>query len=161
MAGVLGALALVATPATTCPPAPALSYAPADVGWSTLILSALALAAGIACIGVLGGTLRWSADDRAPLRPLWMALIMLGFAASAAGFYLANANRVHDRAVDAWIIRVAHAPHECMVATGMSPSLTASTTPLSIQLGAAALALIALGVAGAVIERRRGAKVRD
>lgn len=148
-------LALAALPAATCPQVPMLSYAPGDVGWGAVALSLVDLAAGVACVGVVGSILHWSADDRAPLRPLWMALIMLGFAASAAGIYIAYANHAHTQAINAWLSQLAQAPRSCATGISMTPSLTASTISLSIGLGSAALALIALGIAGAVIERRR------
>jgi hypothetical protein len=138
-----------------CPPVPALTYAPAAVGWQVVVLSGLDVLMGIACIGILGSILRWTADDIAPLRWLWMALIMLGFLASSAGLYIAFANKVHSQAVDNWLAQAAHISRDCITTASMSPSLMASTTRLSIELGGAAITFIALGVLGAAIERRR------
>ncbi|HEX9055920.1 MAG TPA: hypothetical protein VF818_00170 [Ktedonobacterales bacterium] len=143
--------------ADPCPAVPALSYAPADVGWWPIVLSALDLVAGVACIGIVGNVLRWSSDDRAPLRPLWMALIMLGFGTSAAGLYIAFANKAHTQAVDAWLIQASRFSRDCVASASMSPNITASTTMLSIKIGILALVIIVLGIAGAAIERRRGA----
>lgn len=139
----------------TCPPVPPLSYAPTNVGWAAVLVSAVDVAAGVACIGIVGNMLRWTADDHAPLRWLWMAFIMLGFLASAAGLYVSFANRAHAMAVEAWLTKAAQASPQCVASASMSVNLTANTTTLGIQLGGVALALIALGVVGAIIERRR------
>jgi hypothetical protein len=135
-----------------CAP-PSLSYAPWDVGWAAAVLCALAVGAGVACIGLVGGRLRWTADDRAPLRPLWIALIIAGFTASAAGLYVAFANQAHAHAVAVWVVQSSRA---CLMIAGRSANLTVNTLPLSLDLGVAALALIALGVGGAVLEWRLG-----
>lgn len=135
-----------------CTPVPRLSYAPWDVGWAGTLLAAVALAAGVAGVGLLGNILRWTADDPAPLRPLWMALIVLGFVASAAGIYLGLANQAHIRAVQTWLIV---SPAACIQAMSKSPNFYTTSVGASLQLGAVAFALIALGVAGAAIERRR------
>jgi hypothetical protein len=163
MMGMLSTLALhvAGSPlaaSATCPAAPALSYAPWDVGWVAALLSLVSLLAGIACIGIVGNLLHWTADDRAPLRPLWMALIALGFTASAAGLYIGLANRAHVIAVDAWLLRAAQASLTCLKSQSASPNITASTVTLSIQMGALAIVLIVAGVVGAVLERRRGSK---
>jgi hypothetical protein len=144
------------TPAVSCPPTPPLSYAPADVGWVPALLCLVNVLAGVACVGVLGGWLNWSADDRAPLRPLWTGAIVLGFLASAAGLYVAFANQSHARAVKFWL---EHTNAACMKASGTGihvSNLSASTTRLSVEVGVVALVLIAIGIGGAVIERRRG-----
>ena len=135
-----------------CAPVPRLSYAPWDVGWAGVLLAAVTLAAGVAGVGLLGNMLRWTADDPAPLRPLWMALIVLGFFASAAGIYLGLANQAHIRAVQSWLIASSAA---CIQAMSKSPNFYTTSIDASLQLGALALALIVLGVAGAAIERRR------
>jgi hypothetical protein len=155
----LAAAASPGTVATACPPPPALTYAPWDVGWVGALLAVVDLLAGVACIGIVGNVLRWSVDDRALLRPLWMALILLGFAASAAGLYIGFANRAHSRAVDAWYIRAAQVSGQCLKTQSGSPNLVASTVTPSIELGALAIALIVVGVVGAWLERRRGTKV--
>lgn len=158
MLGTLAARAVVAhvaSAAVSCPPVPPLSYAPTAVGWAAVLLSVVDLAAGVACVGIVGSALRWSADDHAPLRRLWMALIMLGFLASAAGLYISFANRAHAIAVNAWLTQAGHISPTCLSTSSMSPNLIADTTTLGIQLGGVALALIAIGVLGAVIERRR------
>ncbi|GAC1455086.1 MAG: hypothetical protein PVSMB4_15650 [Ktedonobacterales bacterium] len=147
---VLG-LAGAAMPAPQCAPVPPLSYAPWVVGWWGIALCALDLAAGVACVGILGGRLRWTADDHAPLRALWGGLIVVGFATSAAGLYITIANRVHDQAVTQWL---AHAGAECVTAAATNPSLVATTAGVSMRLGLLALVLIALGIAGAVMEHR-------
>lgn len=147
-----------ATATAACPTAPALSYAPWDVGWVAALLGLVSLLAGIACIGIVGNLLHWSVDDRAPLRPLWMALIALGFVFSAAGLYIGFANRAHVMAVDDWLVRAAQVSLNCLKSQSASPNLTSSTVALSIQLGALAIVLIACGVVGAAIERRRGSK---
>jgi Zn-dependent protease with chaperone function len=137
---------------TGCAVVPRLSYAPWDVGWAGVVLCALVAAAGVACVGLLGTALRWTADDPAPLRPLWMVLIVAGFLASAAGLYLALANEVHARAVTAWLTQASAA---CISAMSKSPNFYTSSLTGSVQLGAVAIACIALGVGGAAIERRR------
>jgi hypothetical protein len=112
--------------------------------------------AGVACVGVLGGWLNWSVDDRAPLRPLWIGAIILGFLASAVGLYIAFANQSHTRAVTYWL---EHTNAACMKAVGTGvhlSNLSASSTRLSVAVGVVALALIALGISGAILERRRG-----
>lgn len=153
---MLSGLALVA--AAACPPAPALSYAPQDVGLAGALLSVVDLAAGIACVGIVGSLLRWSADDHAPLRPLWMALIVLGFAASATGLYLGFANRAHTLAVESWLVRAAEVSITCLKSQSASPNLMASSVTFSIELGVVSIALIVVGILGAVVERRRGGK---
>jgi hypothetical protein len=155
VAGIVAQVAQVAHAVVTCPPVPPLSYAPADVGWAAVLVSAVDVAAGVACIGIVGNLLRWTADDHAPLRWLWMAFIMLGFVASAAGLYVSFANRAHAMAVDAWLSQAAHVSPQCVASGSISVNLTANTTALGIQLGGVALALIGLGVVGAIIERRR------
>jgi hypothetical protein len=135
---------------TVCAP-PVLSYAPWDVGWGALIVSAICVAAGVACVGMLGGRLRWTADDRAPLRPLWTALIVLGFAVSAAGLYVGFANQAHTHAIMVWS---ATASHLCLATYDKSPNLLASTAGLGVRLGAGALVIILLGVGGAMLESR-------
>jgi hypothetical protein len=158
-AEMLAALALVGwvqAAADACPATPALSYGPADVGWVPALLCLVNVLAGVACVGVLGGWLNWSADDRAPLRPLWIGAVMLGFLASAAGLYLAFANQSHARAVAYWL---AHTSASCMKAVGTGvhlSNLSASSTRLSVAVGVVALALIAVGIGGAIFERRRG-----
>lgn len=149
----LAATGLAAT--GPCPAVPLVSYAPVAVGWDTLVLCALGLGAGVACVGVVGSLLRWTADDMAPLRPVWMALIAFGFLASSAGLYVARANQVHDNAVYAWLLQASRA---CLAAEGRNANLTASGTPFSLELGVLALALIGLGTAGAVWERRQTRK---
>ena len=155
---MLAALALngwVQASILACPPTPPLSYSPADVGWVPALLCLVNVLAGVACVGVLGGWLNWSADDRAPLRPVWISTIMLGFLASALGLYIAFANRSHARAVTYWL---EHTSAACMkeVGTGVHLSnLSASTASLSVIVGVVALALIALGIGGAIFERRR------
>jgi hypothetical protein len=133
-----------------CAP-PALSYAPWDVGWGALIVSAISVAAGVACVGVVGSRLRWTADDRAPLRPLWTALIVLGFAVSAAGLYVGFANQAHAHAVTGW---TATTSQLCLATASKSPNLSASTAGLGVRLGAGALVIILLGIGGAVLESR-------
>ena len=165
MSGLLSGmvLAVAASPAAaaaTCPTAPALSYTPWDIGLAGALLSVVNLLAGVACIGIVGNLLRWSVDDRAPLRPLWMALIALGFASSAAGLYIGFANRAHAIAIDAWLVRAAQVSIGCLRSQSASPNIVASTVTLSIQLGALAIVLIVIGVVGAVIERRSGTKAR-
>jgi hypothetical protein len=155
---VLHVAAAPAAVAAVCPPPPALSYAPWVVGWVGALLSVVSLLAGIACVGIVGNLLHWSVDDRAPLRPLWMALIALGFASSAVGLYVGFANRAHAMAVDAWLVQAARVSTACLRTQSGSPNISASTVALSIQLGVLAMALIALGVIGAVIEHRRGSK---
>jgi hypothetical protein len=135
-----------------CAP-PALSYAPWDIGWGATLVCAISIWAGVACVGVVGSRLRWTVDDRAPLRPLWSALIILGFTASAAGLDVAFANQAHTHAVTAWI---ATASHLCLVSAARSPNLSASTAGLGVRLGVLALALIVLGVTGAFLESRLG-----
>ncbi|HEX9412168.1 MAG TPA: hypothetical protein VF916_01570 [Ktedonobacterales bacterium] len=155
MSSPLGAPTWALMQAAACPPVPALSYAPSVVGWAPLLLALINVLAGVACVGVVGSRLSWSADDRAPLRPLWIGLIALGFVASAAGLYIAFANQVHDRAVKLWLER---ASSSCLaVATSGSnlTNLNASTVRLSVQVGIVALVLIAAGVGGAIFERRR------
>jgi hypothetical protein len=142
--------------AVVCPPTPPLSYLPADVGWVPALLCLVNILAGVACVGVLGGWLNWTADDRAPLRPLWIGAVGLGFLASAAGLYIAFANQSHTRAVRYWL---EHTSATCMKATGTGihvSNLSASTTRLSVEVGLVALALIAFGIVGAILERRRG-----
>lgn len=135
-----------------CIPVPRLSYAPWDVGWAGVLLAAVTLAAGVAGVGLLGNMLRWTADDPAPLRPVWMALIVLGFFSSAAGIYLGLANQAHIRAVQNWLVSASAA---CIQAMSRSPNFYTTSIDASLQLGALALALILLGVIGATIERRR------
>jgi hypothetical protein len=156
---VLAALTILGwapSPALACPPTPPLSYWPGDVGWVSALLCLVNVAAGVACVGVLGGWLNWSADDRAPLRPLWIGAIALGFLASAIGLYIAFANQSHTRAVKYWL---EHTNVACMKATGTGihvSNLNASTTRLSVEVGVVALVLIAIGISGAIVERRRG-----
>jgi hypothetical protein len=116
--------------------------------------------AGVACIGIVGNVLQWSADDRAPLRPLWMALILVGFVSSAVGLYIGFANRVHVMAVDAWYIRAAQVSGVCLKSQSGSVNITASSATFSIELGVLAITLITLGIIGAWLERRRGRKSR-
>lgn len=160
MSTVLTALTLVRATVLTpsCPPVPVFSYAPWVVGWWVVALGVLDILAGVACVGLLGGRLRWTADDHAPLRALWDGLIVVGFATSAAGLYVAIANRVHDQAVSTWL---AHAPATCITAAETNPSLVVSTVGVSMRLGLLALALIALGIVGAVIEYVRGRGAKD
>jgi hypothetical protein len=146
--GLIGAAQHV----SACTPVPALSYLPADVGWFALVLSVLDLLAGVACVGVVGNLLKWAADDPAPLRRVWMALIALGFLASAVGLYIDLANQAHIKAVQAWLMRQTS---ECLLIYGHTTNVISSTVSSSVQLGAVALALIALGIGGATIERRR------
>ena len=87
-----------------------------------------------------------------------LSLIVVGFATSAAGLYVAIANRVHDQAVSTWL---AHAPATCITAAETNPSLVVSTVGVSMRLGLLALALIALGIVGAVIEYVRGRGAKD
>jgi hypothetical protein len=149
--GAAGSAAIWAAGAGPCGPVPALSYAPGAVGWGPVVLCLLDVAAGVACVGLVGGALRWTADDRAPLRGLWVGLIVLGFTASAGGLYLAFANQAHQREVARWMQQ---ASPTCVDLAAKSPNLAASTTTLSIVLGGVALALMLLGVVGAVVERR-------
>jgi len=135
-----------------CPLVPPLSYAPWDVGWGAVLLCVVAVGAGVAAVGLLGNALNWTADDPAPLRPLWILLIGAGFVASAGGLYMGLANQAHARAVRDWL---AHSSATCIAAMSKSPNLYTSSVAASIQLGGVALAFILLGVAGAVIERRR------
>jgi hypothetical protein len=146
-------LSALSPAAAACPAVPALSYMPWDVGWPAMALWALAVAAGIACVGVIGGRLRWTADDPAPLRALWIVLIVVGFGASGAGLYVALANQAHNRAIRAWLAQVSQ---ECMQSAARSPNLIANTATLSVRLGVVALALIVLGASGALLEWRRG-----
>jgi hypothetical protein len=156
---MLSSLALVA--AAACPPPPALSYAPQDVGLAGVLLSLVDLAAGVACVGIVGNLLHWTADDHAPLRPLWMALIVLGFASSATGLYFGFANRAHTLAVENWLVRAAEVSLTCLKSQSASPNIVASSVTFSIQLGAVAIVLIVVGILGAVVERRRaGGKAR-
>jgi hypothetical protein len=155
MLAALVAFGWASPPALACPPAPPLSYWPADVGWVPALFCLVNIVAGVACVGVLGGWLSWSPDDRAPLRPLWIGGIGLGFLASAVGLYIAFANQSHARAVQYWL---EHTSAACMRATGTGihvSNLSASTTRLSVVIGAVALALIASGIIGAILERRR------
>jgi hypothetical protein len=149
----IGATRIAAT--RSCPSVPALAYSPMVVGWDTLILCALGLAAGVACVGVVGSLLRWTTDDVAPLRPVWMGMIALGFVASSTGLYVARANQVHANAVNVWLLRASRA---CLSVAARSANLTASSTGFSLQLGVLALALIGLGAAGAVWEWRLSRK---
>lgn len=135
-----------------CAPVPRLSYAPWDVGWAGVLLAAVTLAAGVACVGLLGNMLRWTADDPAPLRPLWMTLIVLGFCASAVGIYVGLANQAHIRALQNWLVS---ASATCIEAMNKSPNFYTSSVDLSLHLGTVAIALILVGVVGASIERRR------
>lgn len=144
-------------PHAACPPVPPLAYTPMVVGWDTLALCVLGLAAGVACVGVVGSLLRWTADDVAPLRPIWMGLIALGFAASSTGLYVARANQVHAGAVNTWVMSASRA---CLADAARSANLTASSTAFGLELGVVALALIALGTAGAIWERRQSRKGR-
>ncbi len=142
--------------ALACPVPPPLSYWPADVGWVPALLCVVNVVAGVACVGVLGGWLSWTADDPAPLRPLWVTTIGLGFLASAVGLYIAFANQSHTRAVRYWL---EHTSVACMRATGAGAhlsNLSASSTGLSVEVGVVALVLIAVGIGGAILERRRG-----
>jgi hypothetical protein len=156
MLTALAALGLALMPALACPPTPPLSYWPADVGWVPAVFCVVNVAAGVVCVGVLGGWLSWSADDRAPLRPVWIGSVVLGFLASAVGLYIAFANQTHARAVKDWL---AHTSAACMKANGTGihvGNLSASTTRLSVEVGVVALVLITIGIGGAIIERRRG-----
>ena len=151
----LGAPAWAFTQGVACAPVPVLSYAPTVVGWAPVLLSLINVLAGVACVGIVGSRLSWSADDRALLRPLWIGLIVVGFMLSAAGLYIAFANQTHDRAVKLWLER---ASSSCLAgATSGSNlmNLNASTVHLSVQAGIVALVLIAAGVGGATLERRR------
>jgi hypothetical protein len=155
ISAVLGELSTMhAGLASGCPPVPPLSYSPMVVGISPIILGVLDVAAGVACVGIVGNLLHWTADDHAPLRWLWMVLIVAGFAASAAGLYIGFANRVHQRAVETWLTQAAEVSASCLRAQSRSPNLFASTVTLSIQLGVVAIALITLGIVGAILERR-------
>ena len=145
----------VARAAVACSPVPALSYAPADVGWFALVLSVVDVLAGVACVGLVGNLLKWSSDDPAPLRGIWIALIVLGFLASAAGLYIDLANQAHIRAVQAWLERQSA---DCLVAYGHSTNIIAGTVNASVQLGLLALALIVVGIGGAAFERRRAVR---
>jgi hypothetical protein len=156
MLAALVAPGLALAPALACPPTPPLSYWPADVGWVPAVLCVTNVLAGVVCVGVLGGWLSWSADDRAPLRSVWIGAIVLGFLASAIGLYIAFANQSHARAVKDWL---AHTSASCMKATGTGMhvgNLSASTTRLSVEVGVVALVLIVIGIGGAIVERRRG-----
>ncbi|HEV2235701.1 MAG TPA: hypothetical protein VGR57_03480 [Ktedonobacterales bacterium] len=155
MLAVLAAIGVAPPPTLACPPTLPLSYWPADVGWVPALFCLINIVAGVACVGVLGGWLNWSADDPAPLRPLWIGGIGLGFLASAVGLYIAFANQSHTRAVQYWL---EHTSAACMRATGTGihvSNLSASTTRLSVAVGTVALVLIAIGITGAILERRR------
>lgn len=139
-------------PAADCTGVPPLSYMPWDVGWAAVLLCAVDILAGVAGVGLLGSALKWTADDPAPLRALWIVLILVGFITSAGGLYLGLANQAHVRAVHLWLSQSSAA---CIAEMSRSPNLYASSVSGSIELGGAALALIVLGISGALIERRR------